>query len=426
MWNRIAMLSLALAFGPPTGGVAQSTDERIYGRVRTTDGERLEGWLRWDRNETHWADMLDGRKEIPWAHEAEAERLDEDLRRRRELERSINLPGLRITWDEDDGDPRTTAAAIRFGHLRSLEVVEDRRVLLTLTSGDEVELLSGSTDIGPAFRGLVVEDSQRGEADLRWRDLDRVDFLGAPAGARRPAAERLHGTLRTQGGAELTGWVAWDTDETLTTDVLDGREGSRRVEIRFGSVAAIAREGRNAARVTLRSGEERVLRGTNDVNASNGGIEISDPGFGRAVVAWTDFESLRFHPPEEPRGSPGGASSVAHVAIHPARPLTGTVETRAGEAITGGIRWDNDETSTWEVLDGREGDIDYDVELGLVRTIERVDGFSARVELLDGRALLLEGTNDVSDENMGIFVRPEGGETVLVRWEDFVRVTFER
>ena len=424
MWNRIVVLALGLAVGAGAEAAAQPSqaDERIYARVVAAGGQRLEGYLRWDRNETHWADMLDGRKAIPWAHEAEAERLDEDLRRRRERERSISLLGLRITWDEDDGDARTVAAGVRFGHLRSLQVVDDRHVLLTLASGEELELLGGSTDIGPGFRGLVIEDAERGEVELRWRDLDRVDFVAAPAGAPPPASERLHGTLRTRGGVELTGYVAWDMDETLMSDVLDGEAGGREVDLELGSVSAIEREGDDASRVTLRSGEELILGGTNDVDSGNRGIEISDPALGRAVVAWDDFESLRFHAPRE-RAS--HAAAAGRASFDGGRPLSGVVQTRAGAVITGRIRWDNDEAFTWEVLDGRAEGVDYDVELGLVRSIEPVGSSSARVELLDGRALLLEGSNDVSDENLGIFVRAAGGETVLVRWRELERVTLD-
>jgi hypothetical protein len=275
----------------------------------------------------------------------------------------------------------------------------------------------------------VVEDPEGGEVELRWRELAFVDFMAAPAGVPAPAAERLHGTLRTRGGVELTGWVAWDMDETLTTDVLDAVQGGRRVEVDFGSIAALQPEGRDATRVTLRSGEERVLAGTNDVNSGNRGIEITDPWLGRAIVQWRDLESLRFHAPAS--GSRARGSAAAPAATGPTfdggRPLRGIVETRTGEPVRGLIRWDNDEAFTWEILDGRAEDVDYDVELGLVRIIERVEraeGDGARVELIDGRTLLLEGTNDVSHENQGIFVRPDGGETVLVRWRDFARVTF--
>ncbi|HUF75444.1 MAG TPA: hypothetical protein VMM35_04165 [Longimicrobiales bacterium] len=437
MRNAILALSLVVLLAPeeaaaqavpPSGSGARAAGDRLYGRVLTAEGDRLEGYLRWDRNETHWADILDGQKEIPHEYDVEAERLDEDLRRRRERERSLSLPGLRITWDEDDGDPRTTAAGIRFGHIRSLQPVDDRRALLVLASGEEVGMVGMSTDIGRSFRGLVVEDALRGEVELRWRDLDRVDFLTAPSTARAPAAERLHGTLRTRSGVELTGWVAWDMDETLDTDILDGDEGGRRLEIAFGSLAAIRPEGRDAARVTLRSGEELVLDGTNDVDSDNRGIEITDPLLGRAIVQWEELGSLRFHAPAAAGWTAGSAAGPAraHAAFDGGRPLHGTVETRTGELWTGHVRWDNDEAFTWEILDGRSEGVDYDIELGLVGSIERVGSDSARVELVDGRTLLLEESNDVNHENQGVFVRPESGETILVRWPDLARVTFTR
>jgi hypothetical protein len=419
MLNAIIVLLLAVGSAPQVG----PGGERIYGRVITAGGDRLEGYLRWDRNETHWADFLDGQKAIPWANDREAEALDDELRRRRERERSISLPGLRISWDEDDGEPRTSASAVRFGHIRSLEVLDDRRAALVLVSGEEVELRGRSTDIGRSFRGLVVEDARRGEVELRWRDLDRVDFMAAPREAPPPAATRLHGTLRTSAGGELTGYVAWDMDETLTTDILDGRREGRDVDVVLGNVAAIEREGRDASRVTLTSGEVLILTGTNDVDADNRGIEITDLALGRAIVAWEDFESLVFHAPDAAAGAASGGAAATRDAFDGGRPLVGTVETTSGERITGRLRWDNDEEHTWEVLDGRADGVDYDVELGLVRVIERVGSSAARVELVDGRSLLLEGSNDVSEENQGIFVRPEGGETMLVRWRDFRRVT---
>jgi hypothetical protein len=240
--------------------------------------------------------------------------------------------------------------------------------------------------------------------------------MAAPPGAPPPTAARLYGTLRTTGGVELTGYVAWDMDETLTSDVLDGEHDGGDLDIGFGSVAAIEREGRDASRVTLATGEELILTGTNDVDSDNRGIEISDPALGRAIVTWDEFESLVFHAPESGRDTRADFDGGA--------PLVGTVESRNGERHTGRIRWDNDEEHTWEVLDGRSDGVDYDIELGLVRRIERAGSSAARVELLDGRSLLLEGSNDVNDENQGIFVRGESGRTVLVHWRDLERVTF--
>ena len=413
MSSGILLIALAVVLGPQSG----PSSDRLYGRLLTAGGERLEGYLRWDRNETHWADFLDGQKEIPWEHVREAERLDDEFRRLRELERSISLPGLRISWDEDDeDDPLTAASGIRFGHVTSIEVLDERRALLRLKSGEEMSLRGGSTDLGRSFRSLVVEDSGRGEVELRWRDLARVDFMSAPANRQAPTAGRLRGTLRTRGGAVLTGFVAWDLDETLTTDILDGRDGRRRHEVEFGRIARIERDGSTRARVTLRSGEVITLRGTNDVNAENRGIEITDPTLGRMVVRWDQFESLAFDVADD--------GLAPYGAFEGGRALRGTVETRDGVSHAGRLRWDNDESFSWELLDGRSEGVQYGVELAAVRTIDRVGLSAARVGLRDGRSLVLEGASDVSEDNRGIFVTGDEGDTVLVRWRDFQRVRF--
>jgi hypothetical protein len=350
--------------------------------------------------------------------------LDEELRRRRGLERSAGLLGLRITWDEDDTAPlEATPAAVRFGHVRALEP-RDRRALLTLESGEEVELAASSSDLGRSFRGLVVEDVARGGVELEWEDLARVDFMPAPANRPSSSSRRLHGTLRTRDGSQWTGYVAWSLDESLSNDELDG-EGpdGEMMEIAFGDVARIARESRRSARVRLRSGSELVLEDTNDVGSDIPGIEITDPSFGRIVVDWNAFVSLDFHPRAEPPLGKAGFGSGA--------PLRGTVLAKDGRTSSGWIRWDNDEAYTWDTLEARSGDVDLTIELGLVRSIERI-GASSRVTLHDGRVFNVDGDGhgrdelgDLGEANRGIFVTPENGATTLVRWRELTSATFE-
>jgi hypothetical protein len=50
----------------------------------------------------------------------------------------------------------------------------------------------------------------------------------------------------------------------------------------------------------------------------------------------------------------------------------------------------------------------------------------ATITLVDGRVLDLEESNDVNDENKGIYVTPAGSETVLVRWDEFREITFDQ
>lgn len=416
-WLTASLLSGLLA----TPVVAQPEDpvsgDRIYGRVVTAAGDVFEGYIRWDKNEGSWVDLLDGSKEMPDRNLRDAERLGGE--RSSSRRRGIDLFGIRIHWDGDEPEwPTTASTGIRFGHLRSIEVMGDDRALLVLKSGDEVRFRRSSTDIGDGIRGIVVDDPVRGVVELRWIDVELIDF-------QRPAVEpaenlpaRLYGTLVTNGGASFTGYVAWDVDEILTSDVLDGDdEGGRRQKIPFSEIRAIERYGPDAARVVLGTGEELILDGTNDVNEHNGGILIADPALGQIRVGWTEFSGITFHdPPAVPR----------YEDFDGGRMLRGVVRSDDGSDLSGYIRWDNDEEYTWEILNGYSEGVAFDVEFGAVASIEKRGGQRCRVTLVDGRTFELEGSNDVDEHNKGIFVTGEDGETRLIAWDSFRQVSFER
>ena len=342
---------------------------RLYGNVVTRSGVEFEGYIRWDRNEGSWADLLD------------------------------------VDWK----GRRSTLSGIRFGHVRRIDVLNSHEALFTLKSGQQQELGGRRTDLGRGLRALVVDDPRQGVAELKWRDLEAVEFMAAPDGI-IPWGERLYGTLVTRAGLEFTGYLTWDMDEILTTDILDGedQDGVDR-EIAFSDVISIRRESSRAARVVVESGEEMVLRGTNDVGRANRGISVSDPTLGQVKVGWKDFSEVHF------RRAP---VQTTYEEFDGGRPIRGTVVTESGEELTGDIRWDNDEEYTWEMLDGDYKGIDFTVEFSQITSIAK-RGYSAAVELVDGRTFQLSGTNDVNPGNRGITIRSEDGSTHRVEWDDF-------
>ena len=283
---------------------------RLYGIVTDIDGRQHEGYIRWDRNEASEDDFLDGVKEIPWEHLRLAEELDPEYAALMRSERSLEAFGVRITWDrDDDADPVLERAAIRFAHIHSIEVVDRRRVMVMLRDGSTTELWSGSSDIGPGLRGVIVE-GRDGEVELSWRQLRNVAFTEPPASAPPPESRRLHGTVTSADGSTWTGVVSWDRDEALASDVLDGEGVEDGIDhvIPMGEIAEIHRESRRSARVVLRDGSVLVLRGTNDVDRDNRGIEVSGGAVpGRVVLDWDGFASVRFHEPLT-SGAPVGRS----------------------------------------------------------------------------------------------------------------------
>ena len=438
---RLGALGWLLLFALGVSGPVWAQDaDRIWGRVHSKSGEVHEGFIRWDRNEVGWVDILGGSKEVP------GENYLAWLESRGDggpPVRTIDLLGFRISWEEADPDfPSTSASGIRFGHLSSLRVIGRDHVELTLRSGELLDLEGGA--VRRSIREILVDVAGRGQVELDRSEFDRVYFSAVPPGA-RASGRRLHGTVEDRQGNRYTGYVSWDRDEILTSDVLEGEEmdGGDERQIRFDEIASIARIP-GGARIVLVNGHERDLTGTRDVGRRNRGVRISDMGLGRVEVEWSEFRVLRLHEPERVVGYDG---------FDGGRLLVGTVVTQSGEEIDGMIRWDADEAASWEMLNGRADDVDFTIEFGNVSRIERGEAFGATVTLLDGRTFELHGrtfeqggrtfplddSKDVDWDNKGILIAPlddRGTRTAngrsganpsrwrVVTWDEFREVRF--
>jgi hypothetical protein len=348
---------------------------RLYGTVTTVYGAEFTGYIRWDRNEGSWTDLLDATK------------------------------------------PRhrggSSISGIRFGHVDRIDVTGRKSARFTLRNGEQMELTANASDLGTGLRSLLVDEGRGEVAEFEWRDLESVDFF-APGDA-PPAESRMFGTVHTRNGMSFTGYVTWDVDEIYSTDILDGDHDGQRMRIPFGELRTIARNSSWGSTVTLVNGEEFVLDGTNDVDSSISGIEVSDATLGSVKLDWGDFDYVEFH---------GTEDEVAAANFDGGRRLEGTVVTRDGDSFSGQIIWDADEEYSWEMLNGEVGDIDFHIEFGNVERIERSRN-GATVLLRDGRSFDLSGSNDVDRGNRGIRIRTDGRD-YEVDWSEFAEVTFTR
>jgi len=413
---RTGLLTAATAFllvGLASIAAADDTG-RIYGTIYTIDGDSFTGLIRWDKNEAHWVDILNGTKELRSSYR------DRSSERRRygERRKSIRIFGVKI--GESDRDWNWTGSAtsgMRFGHMKVMEIIDDDRVLITLKSGEEVELTDGSTDIGSGIREILIEDPDEGEIEFSWDDIERIEFESTRSGIRSTLGDRLYGTLTTRRGDEYTGFVCWDVDELFTNDILDGDEKRRKRKIEFGKIKSISRYSSSGAQLVMKDGDEMVLRGSNDVDNDNRGIIISDPGFGQVRVNWDEFEKIEFT--EVP-------SFVTYDQFDGGRKLRGTVYTEDGDSYSGNIIWDSDEEYTWEIIDGENRDLEFDIEFGLVKKIEKNSYRSAEITVWDGRTFRLRGSNDVDEDNKGIIITLADGDEVFVDWDEFERLELEK
>jgi hypothetical protein len=377
---------------------AKAESGRIYGTIRTIDHEDFEGWIRWDKNEAYWDDIIDATKE----------RKSKRYKRKSRRRSSSNF----FIW----GSGSSRQSELKFGHIKTLLPVSSSEAVITLKSGEEYEM-SGS-DLGTSVRDIIVDDKEEGEIWLDWDDIDEINFSKEPT-APESSAERLYGKLTTRRGEEFVGWIEWDRDEVMTTDILDGDEGRRKNrKIKFGKIKSLERRSSSSCIVTLKSGKEMKLSGTNDVNSESRGIRVKDPALGRIDVEWNDLDIVEFMPvplDQLPR----------YDSFDGGRKIRGTVFTEDGEQFEGEIIWDNDEQYTWEHLNGNFQDLDIVVEFANIKLIERHSRRGAVITTKAGRNILLKGSNDVNSENNGIIVKLDDGDEVEIDWYDFEKAEFK-
>jgi len=376
---------------------------RICGVIHTRDGDTFEGPIRWDKNEAFWDDILDATKEREGRHES------------RRKERHIEIFGIRINWDEGSEESKASCG-VKFGHIRLLERRSRNRAILHLKSGEKVMFYGYSTDVGSGIREIVIDDFEEGEIVLDWGDLDEIEFKECEVAGKKE--RRLYGQVETRHGETFKGFICWDIDELFHSDILDGEEKGRIRKIPFRRIKAIERRSRNSAWVYLKNGDQMNLSGTNDVNSGNRGIVVKDPYFGRVTIEWEDFDRCDF--------LEGGEKYLkSYNEFDGGHPLYGTVYDEDGESYEGYIRWDDDETESWELLDGEYRGLDVDVEFSQIESIERKSSNGAKVTLKNGSSFELEDSNDVNDENKGIFVTTKDGKEIELDWYDFEKVIFK-
>ncbi|KPL19279.1 MAG: hypothetical protein AMJ92_03815 [candidate division Zixibacteria bacterium SM23_81] len=405
----IVITAVAIPFA---GAQTHEASCRIYGQVYTRDDQVFEGQIRWDDHETFWDDILDAAKYGS----------TRDFDESRGVQRRIEILGIKISWTETEEVESDNRFGIRMGRLSSIKRRNRNSAVLELKDGTRIRVGSSGTDIGLSNRGIVVIDGNVGRTSIQWSDFEKVVFSPEPSGkVQVPSQEawRLYGTVTTWDGQQFRGFIMWDNDECLSSDFLDGEYGGNDMEIPFSKIKAIERKSSSSAIVELTSGKQLRLENSNDVNDENRGIVVKIPHYGRLILDWDDFDRAVFEKPPQ-------VDLQGYNYYDVGEALYGRVWDDQGREYQGLIRWDDDETMTYEFLDGELEDISVMIEFGDIESIQKRSNSSAKVGLKSGRSLELTGTCDVNDKNRGIFIEEGTGQVIELDWDEFDRVVFGR
>jgi len=403
---KVISKSVILAIFAFTTFTLSAQDEGfIYGKITTIDNETYTGQIRWGKEEAYWTDLFNGNKEENENYRYLTRNEKDDLRDR----------GNRRNWNWNWNSRRdyevTHEFQARFGDISKLVIDRRSEVELTMRNGDKLYVKDGSNDFGTE---ITVMDDELGKMKFKWSRVEMVEFMDTPKSLSSKLGEPMYGTVEFYGG-EYTGIVQWDHDERITTDVLDGDTRDSDMSIEFGKLQSIERD-RGGSNVVTRSGRELYLRGSNDVNSSNKGIIVTTD-FGRVDIPWREFKKVTFT--DAPNaGKPYSAYSDM-------KKLSGTVLTNDGETLTGVIVYDLDEEFNFEMLQGKDDDVEYIIPFASIKKIKPRNYDNSEITLTNGTELMLSESRDVTEDNDGILVFNNGkGDPTYIAWEDVKEITF--
>jgi hypothetical protein len=384
----------------------------IYGKVTTRDGKTYTGVLRWGTQECFWDDLFNATKDDnPW------ERYAKDHEDRHEINKSrVRVFGLTITDFSELGFSSLDHMFIsRFGDLKRIDVSRKGRSTVVMKSGTEYEV-SGYGDVGETIQ---VMDESLGKLKIKWDEIREIEFLPTPASVKTPGY-RLKGKVATD-EMEFSGYVLWDAEECLSTDLLDGEGDAGDMSIEFGNIRSIERQSSQSCTVVLKDGREFELRGTNDVNHENRGIYVEDERYGKIQVGWEQLLKVTYEDNDGSTGKPYGD-------YQPARKLEGTVTAWGGKEYKGRLVFDFDEAETCDILNGKLDEMEFNVPFGNIVSLTPKGRHSSEVEFASGQNLRLDDSQDVTDNNYGllIFKTEDDRNPQFVAWEDVEKINFQK
>lgn len=392
----------ALAFAVESS--AQTHEGFIYGKIYTNNNTYT-GAIRWGGEEALWTDLFNAsktsdsyKKLVPDQKQENDSWLDFDWT-------------LSSIWEDKIIEHQFTC---QFGNLKEITVISNNRVKIKLKNGIELTLNGeGYNDVGA---DIQVTDPELGAVSIKWDRISKIEFLPTPLKLDAVFGTPLYGTVEGLRREKFTGFIVWDNDERLSTDKLDGDSNDGDVSLKFADIVSIQKSGKGCE-VTLKSGRQFYLTGSNDVDNGNRGILIVTPDLGIVEVSWDAFRSLTLTTTKQ--------SGQAYDQFTKARFLQGTVSSLDGEDVTGRIIFDIDETFDFEFVEGEENDIQYRILLKNIRKISPKNSDYSFIELTSGEKLLVGSLRDVSSNNGGLLVFVKGKkEPHYIPWRKINEIIF--
>jgi len=208
-----------------------------------------------------------------------------------------------VQWDHDerlsidvlDGEQDGEEVTLSFGNIASIENAGDASKVTDIEGN--TFLLTGTNDVDDDNRGIIVDTMDLGRVDIPWMHFKSVRFgqTSVNPARRDDFAEprALQGTVTTGAGETYSGRLAFDLDEGLDLEFLDGRSEGIEYKILFRDIARLDHDHVTRLDVTMKSGRKLTLK-ESDAGVANDGVLVFGESGEPKYLRWEDVASISF------------------------------------------------------------------------------------------------------------------------------------
>lgn len=374
-----------------------SKDYRIFGKITTVENTEITGYIAWGSQKLYWTDIFEASKpQNPY--------------------RQYFNSGDRVKFYNDNMEtytPPTHIFTCRFGNIKQIRPTGYNKIELQIRDGNSIELSRGNYyDIGKA---LSVYTQAKESITVKWEKISTIEFMTANEDIDDSYNTPIAGIVKTNQGI-YKGLVTWDKDEKTLKSPLDGRTNKGNVSVPFSSVRKIIKRN-NSCEVVLQGGQTQEMWGSNDVDNQNRGIIVNMPNIGIVSIPWRNFEIFESVSPDE-------INLLGYADFENQQRLSGEVITRKGEKIAGIIAYDLDESMNFEILEGMNDNMSYEIPFRYIKSIEPKNYKYSLITLTNGSALSLGDSVDVDYRNSGVIVFRNNENPVYIPWKEITLISF--
>lgn len=232
----------------------QFTAIPLYGNVLTRGGLSYTGLVQWDMDEHLTSNYIDGKNNE-----------DEKVR-------------------------------YRFKEIHSIRP-KDNGALIKLHSGEEV-FLHGRSNVGRQNDGIIIRHPTWGQVKIRWKDFKRVSFSPYPVNSSFgydafENAKELSGKIKTKDKKIWQGRLAFDLDEKLDIETVDGWDNAGALrQVPFSYIKKIYPISQSQSAIILKNGEKLILGGRSDVNEDNWGLMVGLKEGEFKYISWNKIDEI--------------------------------------------------------------------------------------------------------------------------------------